>query len=656
LAWQLQQEQNAVTVRPVVIFRSIKTKVTLIITGAVVVLLVLVSGLEMYRVQSNLGKVLGDQQLTLVSRVADEIDEKLRAVHGALTAVSGVMLPIARDPERLRDDLARRPGLQSLFDGMFVFTGDGTVIVDLPAIGALGQSAADREYFQDTLKHRRGVISRPYLGRVLKEPVIMLTAPVLDEKGEPVAILGGALNLLRPNFLGKLATASVGKTGQFALFGRDRTIIISRDRERIMTPGPRPGVSPYFDRAVSGAEGWEESVNSRGLHALFSYSQLETVPWVLVAALPVDEAYAPIVEARRYIAGFTIALIVILAPLVWFGTTRFMAPLIALHDEVRRIRDDPSKVAAVPVQSNDEIGDLAADFNALMRERNDAAAALKDSGHRLSMIADNTPALISYVDANERYRYANATYSQWFAEPATGIPGKSVRELMGEADYAAREAYIRQALAGKEVSFETPLMAGGVLRHLHVRYVPDVRDDGTVVGFFILANDIGELKRAEALLRNSERQLSLALEGSQLALFDWNMRTGEVFLSHQWSAMMGGAPEPMHTTFTELEARVHADDRDLVGRSIRDALKGATTHYRVEHRVRTDDGRWIWIQSHGQVTERNEAGRALRLVGTNADIAERKRNEEELAASRMELERVALIDSLTGLPNRREFD
>jgi len=77
-------------------------------------------------------------------------------------------------------------------------------------------------------------------------------------------------------------------------------------------------------------------------------------------------------------------------------------------------------------------------------------------------------------------------------------------------------------------SFDLPIVSGGRERHTQTRYVPDLLPNGSVAGFYVLATDITPLKRSEQRLRESEQQLSLALEGSQLALFDWNIATGEV--------------------------------------------------------------------------------------------------------------------------------
>ena len=471
-------------------------------------------------------------------------------------------------------------------------------------------------------------------------------------RGEVAGVLTGTLNLFQSNFLGNIGRTPIGKTGSFALYTRDRLIVMSADKNRIMTRGPAPGASPFFDHATAGAEGSEESIDNRGLRALFTYKPLQTVPWVLVAALPVDEAYAPFVTTQKNIIALTAVLALLLAPLIWFTVRVLLAPLSALHETIRSSRSNPEAVPEVAVRGGGEIGDLAADFNALMRERAQAVAALRENAHRLGMITDNTPALISYVDAEERYRYANATYREWFGRTPEEVRERTMREVLGEA-YALREPYIREALAGKEASFDLPIVHGGRERHTHTRYVPDILPDGSVAGFYVLASDVTPLKLTEQRLLESEQQLSLALEGSQLALFDWNLATDEVFLGEQWAVMLGGKPVPTRTTSAALEHLVHPDDRAEVGRLVRDALKGVTSYYRAEHRVRANSGAWIWIQSHGQVTARDHRnGRALRLVGTNADVTERKRAEADLAESRALLERAAQHDSLTGLPNR----
>jgi diguanylate cyclase (GGDEF)-like protein/PAS domain S-box-containing protein len=633
---------------------SIKTKVTLIATAALLGLLVLVSAIQLSLFKGEMREVLQSQQFTLVSRVADDIDQTLMLRLNALVSLAKI-LPAEqlRRPGAMQKNLEDRPGLQSEFDALSVIAADGKFIAAVPYDkGRETLNLSDRPWIRGVLDGGRPLVSPPHRARLNGEPQVVLGAPIFGPHGETVGVLAGTLNLFRSNFLGNIGRTRVGRTGSFSLFTKGRLIVMSSDKDRIMTEGPVPGASPFFDHAVAGAEGSEESVGSRGLRALFSYKSLQSVPWVLVAALPVEEAYAPFAETQKEIIQLMAILALLLAPLIWLAARSLLRPLLALHQTIRRGRSDPGAVPEVPVREGDEIGDLAADFNALMRQRNEAAAALQENAYRLRLITDNTPALISYVDSEQRYRYANATYREWFGRTPEEVCGRTMREILGDV-YASREPHIREALAGKEARFDLPVSFRGIERHTHTRYVPDVRGDGSVAGFYVLASDVTPLKRTEQRLRESEQQLSLALEGSQLALFDWNIATGEVFLSDQWAVMLGGKPAPTHTTFAALAELVHPEDTAQLDPLIRDALKGATPYYRVEHRVRRNDGGWIWIQSHGQVTARDHRdGRAVRLIGTNADVSERKRAEAELAESRAQLERAAQHDGLTGLPNR----
>jgi PAS domain S-box-containing protein len=125
------------------------------------------------------------------------------------------------------------------------------------------------------------------------------------------------------------------------------------------------------------------------------------------------------------------------------------------------------------------------------------SAARRDT--QLQFIVDAVPALIAYVDSEERYRFNNHAYEEWFQRPPSEVLGRTVREVVGEEAYAAALPRVRAALAGQLVTFEESLLyPGGKLRHVKATYAPDVGEDGRVRGFGVLVTDITDHKRAEA--------------------------------------------------------------------------------------------------------------------------------------------------------------
>ena len=164
-------------------------------------------------------------------------------------------------------------------------------------------------------------------------------------------------------------------------------------------------------------------------------------------------------------------------------------------------------------------------------------------------------------------------------------------------------------------------------------------------GIWLLYRSVIPLARELAV---SEERLNLALEGSGLALWDWDTRTNRVVLSKQWEQMLGRPAHPTSIPLPSLQTLVHPEDIEALGDQLRQVLQANKPRYDIEHRVRTDTGDWKWVRSRGEVVERARDGRALRMVGTNSDITARK-------ASEMQLVHRANHDTLTGLPNRSLF-
>ena len=142
--------------------------------------------------------------------------------------------------------------------------------------------------------------------------------------------------------------------------------------------------------------------------------------------------------------------------------------------------------------------------------------------------------------------------------------------------------------------------------------------------------------RAAVDLKRAEERLTLALVGANLAVWDWDIKTGSVFLSERWAEIVGCAPGTTMTTTAELQKLMHPEDAAAVESALATAVKTSGV-YRVEHRVRTADGSWRWIESHGKVVARDSDGRALRMSGINSDIEERRQREQAIARQDAEL-------------------
>lgn len=161
------------------------------------------------------------------------------------------------------------------------------------------------------------------------------------------------------------------------------------------------------------------------------------------------------------------------------------------------------------------------------------------------------------------------------------------------------------------------------------------------------ANEAARLKAAEQL-EASEERWRYALEGAGDGVFDFDVPSGEVSYSRRWKEMLGYADDEIDNTFAAWRALTHDDDAPKAEAELQACLSGRTPEYSSEFRMRSKDGSWRWILGRGKVVSRDAAGRALRFIGTNTDISERKRLEAELSAR-------ATTDDLTGLNNRRFF-
>jgi diguanylate cyclase (GGDEF)-like protein/PAS domain S-box-containing protein len=134
-------------------------------------------------------------------------------------------------------------------------------------------------------------------------------------------------------------------------------------------------------------------------------------------------------------------------------------------------------------------------------------ARAQQNERQLRAVTDNAPALISYLDRDQRFRFANEAYRDWLGLGPEALYGRSLREIYGEDAYQTFRAHIERALDGEQVTYERVLDSPHGRRHVQVSLVPDRDGDGNVVGLHVLINDMTRQKLAEQALHQSKARM-----------------------------------------------------------------------------------------------------------------------------------------------------
>lgn len=146
-------------------------------------------------------------------------------------------------------------------------------------------------------------------------------------------------------------------------------------------------------------------------------------------------------------------------------------------------------------------------------------------------------------------------------------------------------------------------------------------------------------------LNQMKKRFELAVEGADLALWDWNIETDQIYTNDRWSSMLGYNRGDIKSTLSGWKSLLHPDDAKVVSEKLRAHLDGHMKIYRAEYRVKAKDGNYKWILDTGKVFERNSDGRALRAIGIHLDITDSKEKEQLL-------EKISVTDHLTQIYNR----
>jgi diguanylate cyclase (GGDEF)-like protein/PAS domain S-box-containing protein/putative nucleotidyltransferase with HDIG domain len=142
-------------------------------------------------------------------------------------------------------------------------------------------------------------------------------------------------------------------------------------------------------------------------------------------------------------------------------------------------------------------------------------------------------------------------------------------------------------------------------------------------------------------LREARDQFASIIKSSNLGTWEWDLRDDSIKINDTWAEMLGYTREELEPTSLETFIRfVHPDDLERSMQLTEEHCAGKSDFYSCDIRMQHKDGHWIWVLDRGQVTSRDENGKALIMSGINADITERVLQAEALARSEEESRRL----------------
>jgi PAS domain S-box-containing protein len=271
-------------------------------------------------------------------------------------------------------------------------------------------------------------------------------------------------------------------------------------------------------------------------------------------------------------------------------------------------------------------------------KRKEAEAALQTSEQRFRLFMDNSPAFAWIKDKQGKYVYLNKTYEQRF--------GVRLRDWHGKTDYEVWPAKVAKVFRKNDLA----VLAKGRSAEMIEQgvYSDGSQFVGLVVKFPIRDNagnqyvggiglDITEYQKAQEALQVSERRLLLALDASNAGTWSWDVASNTSTWDDRYHRLYGFKPREKRT-FNAWISRVHIEDRKRLLKRIEVVTKASgEDEWNEEFRAVIPGVGERWMFGLGRV-ERDEKGRAKRMIGLNLDITNRKHAEAELAKSKAELQ------------------
>jgi diguanylate cyclase (GGDEF)-like protein/PAS domain S-box-containing protein len=585
-------------------------------------------------------RMFGIAQIT-----AARLDDHINDIRSVLQVLSAFVSP---DPARTADNDALLRSLSGKvpahIDNLSVWTTTGEDVGTLePRLRQAAKGVvASRRFFKEALAGADISAQAPLESLATGARISAFGLPTIRD-GKVVGIVAAAVRL--DALQGLLSAGADLPASAIVTVIDQRGVVLARSLDPEHWIGKTlPGVGPSSeDRQPSfGADGVRDGPSADGIARIAGFASAHAVNWRVYVGVPRDEALAPVYARLRnnlLTAGFMLLAGLLLAGIVGEGIA---SPLRALVEDATELGAG-NLMHRSRARGGGEVAMLAGTLNAMAEQLQGRARELLSTQEQLRQVTNNLPALISYIDADQRFCFANRVYETWLGQDPSELVGKSLLELYGPEAYEGFKGHVQRALSGERVTYGRELTTVQGTRHVDVTAVPDVEPGGRVKGLFVMMIDATARRDAEAALLHSEQRLRMVADNipALVTYVDREQRYRFV------NAYLGNI--------------FHTDPQSLVGRTVRET--GGETLYAeiAPHVAAALRGEEVVFQGVWTIKDRpyhyqstyipdlDSQGTVRGYYAMTFDISALKETQHRL-------DMLASIDTLTGLPNRRQFD
>jgi PAS domain S-box-containing protein len=269
-----------------------------------------------------------------------------------------------------------------------------------------------------------------------------------------------------------------------------------------------------------------------------------------------------------------------------------------------------------------------------------AEDTLQASEIRFRALIQNASDIIRILDRDGRVVYESASADRILGYPPGYLIGKDPFDYIHPDDVGLVKAELAEVYDRTNTGVPTEFR----VRKANGEYIwvdsigTNLLDVPGVNGIVITTRPIQQRKEAEQALSESEERLRLALEGADVASWDWDLVSGSAVFSDRFYTMLGYTPGEFPATYEAWSALIHPGDRDRALADLKTQIREKRPLCEIEYRILDKDGDYLWILGRGKISETDPQGTPTRMTGVNIDITNRRMMESEIRSLNTVLE------------------